>query len=88
MIKCLKSQAKGATAIDKFGPDVKVVRIAEGNFDIAVEVSISPTFFAWVFQFAKEMKIMDPPDVQEDYVKLLELALDNGLDDGVDDWQV
>ena len=66
--------------IDKFGESVNVTNVADnGVFDIAVEVSVSLTFFAWVFQFTGQMNIIQPENVIRKYAEYLEQALDNAL---------
>ena len=46
--------------IDRFGEDVETKPKGSNRFIAAVEVSLSPTFYAWVFRFAGGMKIMSP----------------------------
>jgi predicted DNA-binding transcriptional regulator YafY len=49
--------------VDKFGQDVDT-RILDYDFFIAsVEVSVSPTFYAWIFQFGGRVRIVSPTDV-------------------------
>ena len=42
-------------------------------------VAVTGTFFAWVFQFVGEMKIMEPERVRERYMYLLQDAMDDGM---------
>ena len=67
--------------IDKFGPGVAVLNVTKDSFDIMVPVSVSVTFFAWVFQFAGQMKVIDPPDVCDMYVNMLQKAQDEALEE-------
>ncbi len=46
--------------IDRFGEDVETEVVDDEHFVATVEVSLSPTFYAWVFQFAGEMRIIAP----------------------------
>ena len=48
-------------------------------FEVTLPVSISHTFFAWVFQFVGEMRILAPDYVREKYAGYLEKALDEAL---------
>ena len=42
---------------DKFGEDTQMMR--SGNKIIAsVKVQVSPTFYGWVYQFGKEMRVL------------------------------
>ena len=45
---------------DKFGEDTKIVRTGETTVAASVKVQISPTFFGWLFQFGKQMKVLSP----------------------------
>lgn len=53
--------------IDKFGPDVPIENITENTFDAIVQVSVSGTFFAWVFQYLGKITIEKPLYVREEY---------------------
>ena len=52
---------------DKFGEDIKMVRIDEDTAIATVRVQISPTFWGWVFQFGGKMRIISPDPVIEGY---------------------
>ena len=54
---------------DKFGEDTKMVRINENNCVASVKVQISPTFWGWLFQFGRQMKILSPQTVADEYMK-------------------
>ena len=43
----------------------------DGWFEITVEVSISPVFFAWVFQFGELARINGPDSLIEEMQGLL-----------------
>lgn len=38
--------------IDQFGEDIMTRRLDSSHFIVTVKVSVSPTFFAWVFTYA------------------------------------
>ena len=69
--------------IDKFGENVKVKNIQDGTFEITVPVSISPTFYGWLFQFVGEINIVEPGPTIEAYAEYLQKAIVLAL--GVDD---
>lgn len=46
--------------LDHFGKDVLMRPSADGWFEISVDVSISPVFLAWVFQFGDSAEIKEP----------------------------
>ena len=52
---------------DKFGEDTKMVRINENNCVASVKVQISPTFWGWLFQFGRQMIVISPAEVAEEY---------------------
>jgi len=46
--------------LDHFGKNVIISPSDEGRFEVSVEVSVSPVFLAWVFQFGEKAKINGP----------------------------
>lgn len=52
---------------DKFGEDTKMVRLSDDTCEATVKVQISPTFWGWIFQFGKQMRIISPKEVLEEY---------------------
>lgn len=51
---------------DKFGEDTKMIRA--GDKCIAtVKVQISPVFWGWLFQFGRQMIVISPAEVAEEY---------------------
>lgn len=57
--------------IDRFGKDVKTAPNSDGGFTVDVSVSISPTFFGWLFSFEGKIKLISPQFVIDEYKKLL-----------------
>ena len=58
------------SVVDQFGEKVRT-RIANPEYFIAiVAVSVSPTFFSWVFQFCGEIKIISPQAAVEAYKEM------------------
>lgn len=62
---------------DAFGFETVVERTENDLCRVTEEIQVSPTFFAWLFQFGDSMKIVSPDDVMEDYRKMCELAIAN-----------
>jgi len=62
---------------DKFGEDISVVRTGEKKCVAAVSVQISPTFMGWIFQFGKQMRIVSPIWLEEEYKNKLRETLGN-----------
>ncbi len=65
--------------IDKFGVDVNVTGLTRTTFDVTVPVDLSLTFYAWVFQFVREMTIVAPGHVRDAYASYLQDGIDDVL---------
>ena len=52
---------------DKFGESTKMIRTHEHMCVATVKVQISPTFWGWLFQFGKQMRILSPASLTEEY---------------------
>ena len=65
--------------IDKFGKKIELKNITKDTFDITVPVSLSGTFFSWVFTYAGRMTIVKPEKASNWYVNMLQDALDDAL---------
>lgn len=46
--------------VDRFGTKPETTQTSDDCFEIEVEVSLSPTFYAWVFQFGGGIRIVSP----------------------------
>ena len=55
------------SVLDHFGEKAKTRQTDETHFELTAEVSLSPTFFAWVFQFGGKVKIQSPSEVKTTY---------------------
>lgn len=67
-LKCTNDLMK--VIIDRFGEEVNTVSLGSNCFKAIVDVSVSPTFFGWVFQFTGKMSIISPPDVRNEYLEM------------------
>lgn len=56
--------------VDRFGEDVETRKLDETSFLATVNVSLSPTFYAWVFRFAGDMKIVSPKEAVGEIVRM------------------
>ena len=56
--------------IDRFGEDVQTKIVDNEKFVVTVDVSVSPTFYGWVFQFEGKMKILSPDEVKKEFNKI------------------
>ena len=59
---------------DKFGEDTQMIRIDEDTCVATVTVQISPIFRGWIFQFNGELEIIEPQEIIDTYISLLESA--------------
>lgn len=63
------------TAIDRFGQHAQMKRLDDTTFIADVEVQVSPTFFGWLFQFGKKVKILAPASASKKYADYCEAVL-------------
>ena len=56
--------------IDRFGEDVDAEPISRTTFEARVRVSLSPTFYAWVFTFGGGIRIVSPDNAVEDIIAM------------------
>ena len=74
-LQCDNSLMK--TMIDHFGENVKTLAYDMTSFRLITEVSVSPTFFGWVFGFDGKVKILGPKNVKEQYYKMISEAMNS-----------
>ena len=60
---------------EKFGLDTKIRSCGDDQFTAKIEVQLSPTFYAWVFQFTGKMRIIAPEWVCDEYMEMLKKAI-------------
>ena len=53
----------------------KIKKADDEHFHFTAEVSVSPTFFAWIFEFGGRIKILGPQHVRDGYRELLQKAM-------------
>jgi len=56
------------SVLDHFGDKARTKLIDDTHFLLTAEVSLSPTFFAWVFQFGGKIQIQGPEEVIDEFV--------------------
>lgn len=61
---------------DKFGENTKMLPSGERKCIATVKVRISPTFWGWIFQFGKQMKVLSPSAVVEAYEQQIAALLE------------
>ena len=65
--------------IDRFGDGIELKKVTKKGFTFTVPVSLSTTFYAWVFQYVGKMSILGPEYVREAYAGYLQEAIDEAL---------
>ena len=70
---CENEVMKGV--LDAFGTDIEVKRGPKGHFKTTVNACLSPTFYAWVFQWEGQVKIAAPEAAVAEYKKMARKAL-------------
>ncbi len=65
--------------IDRFGTDLSLRKMEDGTISTRVEVAISNQFYGWVAGIGKEMKVISPKDVKENYIQYLKEILNANL---------
>ena len=75
-VELLCENAMMNTVLDHFGDKVRPRKADEEHFTVTAEVSVSPTFFAWVFEFGGKIRILSPQSVKDAYGELIKKAMD------------
>ena len=61
------------TAVERFGTkDAMYYRPDDRHYAVRANIQISDQFFGWVLGFGKRMKIIDPPEVVDDFKSYLD----------------
>ncbi len=68
-LKCDNELMK--TMIDRFGEEIVTTPYNDDSFKLTTEVSVSPTFFGWIFGFGGRVDILGPERVKEEYKEML-----------------
>ena len=70
ILQCENEMMK--SVIDQFGEEIETWIVDQHSFRAKVNVNVSQTFFAWVFQFNGRIRIYGPEDVREQYRQMLQ----------------
>lgn len=57
--------------LDRFGKNIGIIKDGD-QFQILVDISDSPVFLAWMFQFGKQAAILEPQPLKDSMKKMLE----------------
>ncbi len=70
-VKLLCHEDAMNSVIDHFGEQAKTKPVDDTHFLLTTEVSLSPTFFAWIFQFGGKVKLYSPIEAKSAFQELL-----------------
>lgn len=62
---------------DKFGEDTPMNVINKKTCEATVYVQISPTFFGWLAQFGRKMRVVNPKRIGDLYLEHIQIAADS-----------
>lgn len=62
--------------IDRFGTEPTLIKTERG-FRVSLRVMLSPNFYAWVFGFGSDMKIISPTSARDELIALAENILNS-----------
>jgi predicted DNA-binding transcriptional regulator YafY len=65
-----------SVVLDHFGSDTRLTEIGGGRFTISAEVSTSPVFLGWIFQFGRKAEIVEPDSLRSAMRELISTARD------------
>lgn len=68
---------------DKFGENAKMIRTHENTCVATVKVQISPTFWGWLFQFGRQMRILSPSNMIEQQHKMISEFMQKTSSEGI-----
>lgn len=57
-----------------FTKEVKTLAYDMTSFRLLTDISVSPTFFGWVFGFGGKVQILAPEEVKEQYKQMIKRA--------------
>ena len=61
--------------LDRFGDSVITQPIDSTCFRAEADISVSKTFYAWIFQFGGDIRIVSPDPVLQEYREMLRKSL-------------
>lgn len=73
-LKCKNKHMKAI--IDKFGDDIETNRADKQFFTVKLNVELSPTFYAWLFQYQGEICIQSPQNAIDQFVQMGETIIE------------
>ena len=65
--------------LKKFGVNTFIIANGDGTFNASVKVSDSPGFYQWLAAYGKNITVLEPENVRQNYIKYLRDTLNNYL---------
>ena len=65
--------------LKKFGVNTFIIDNVDGSFNASVKVSDSLGFYQWLAAYGKNITVLEPENVRQNYIKYLRDTLDNYL---------
>ena len=56
--------------VDRFRSRLETKKVYDDRFTVKIGVSLSPTFYAWVFQFGGKIRILSPKKAVNEIVEM------------------
>ena len=65
------------TVIDRFGADVQTAIVDDAHFKVTADISLSPTFYGWLFEFGGKIRLLSPDKALAAYKAMVTAAFNN-----------
>lgn len=75
-VRLLFSNDLMGAALDRFGHESYIEKNGEEHFVISTEVSVSPAFLGWLFQFGEGVKVLSPQSLRDSLKKRAQRILE------------
>lgn len=66
--------------IDRFGKEADVRPVSENKFRTRIKVSVSGQFFGWLCGIGKDVRIVSPKSVKEQYINWMQETINSNLE--------
>lgn len=66
----MKNELAGVL-LDRFGKDIPIRRENEDSFTVRLTVNVSQQFYGWLAGLGKDVKLVAPQNLQEEYKQYL-----------------
>lgn len=74
-VKLRFENALSGVVLDRFGRESMLIPDGENHFLFTTEITLSPVFFGWLFEFGSRVKILYPESVAQEFVEFCRQTL-------------